>query len=80
MDSLDERRKKLCPKFAKNCLKTEKIKDVFPKNTSGNEVNTRKKQKYKVNLIRTERYKKSAIPYMKNLLNDDYSERQRILV
>ena len=67
---------KVCEKLSKN----ETVKDIFPKNTSGNEVNTRKKQKYKVNLIRTERYKKSAIPYMKNLLNDDYSERQRILV
>ena len=54
----------------------QKVKDLFPKNSSGNEVNTRKKKKYKINLIRTERYKKSAIPYMKNLLNDDYSERQ----
>ena len=29
LDSLDERRKKLCLKFAKHCLKTEKLKD-FP--------------------------------------------------
>ena len=54
LDSVDER----------NCLKTEKVKDFPQKNSSGNEVNTRKKKKYEVNLIRTERYKKSAIPYI----------------
>ena len=61
--------------------KNWKSKGYFPKKkSSGNEVNTSKKKKYKVDMIRTERYKKSAIPYMKDLLNEDFIEKQKILV
>ena len=30
IDNLDKRREKLCLSFAKNCLKNEKVKDMFP--------------------------------------------------
>ena len=69
LDKLHERRKKICLNFAKNCLKNDKVKDLFPKNDQTHKMNLRKQKKYKVKKIRTERYKKSALPYMQNLLN-----------
>ena len=32
MDSLEERREKLCLKFAKACVRNEKLSDIFPRN------------------------------------------------
>ena len=31
MDSLEDRKEKMCLKFAKNCLKIDNIKQVFPR-------------------------------------------------
>ena len=75
LDTLEERRRKICLKFAKKCLQNEKVKNIFPINTSNYGIKTRKKNKFVVDQIKTERYKKSAIPYMLELLNND--ERQR---
>ena len=49
----------------KNCLKYDRVKQLFPKNDQTLEINLRKQKKYKTNKIRTERYKKSAIPSCK---------------
>ena len=40
---------------------------------------TRNKEKYVVNIARTERYKKSAIPFMQRLLNKDECEKKKII-
>ena len=76
IDSLNERRRKICLKFAKKCLLNEKVKNLFPKNSSKYNIKTRNKNKYAVYQMNTERYKKSSIPYMIDLLNND--ERKRI--
>ena len=73
---MEHRWRKICLKFAKRSLQNEKVKNIFPINTSTYGMKTRKKNKYAVNQIRTERYKKSAIPYMLELLNNN--ERQRM--
>ena len=39
----------------------------------------RKKEKFKVKNIRTERYRKSALPYMTNLLNKYEDEKMKAL-
>ena len=39
----------------------------------------RKEKKFVVNKAHTERYKKSAIPYMQNLLNEENESKQLIL-
>ena len=39
----------------------------------------RKERKFKVGKLKTERYKKSAIPYMVQLLNNDAEERKSIM-
>merc|ERR1712218_327565 len=40
LDSLQERRKKQCLKFAKDCLKNEKMKKLFPLNVQNRELKT----------------------------------------
>ena len=71
MESLEDRRVRLCLKFAKNCLKNEKMKKLFPLAQNNHSMKTRSTEKFKVHKARTDRYKKSAIPYMQSLLNED---------
>ena len=67
--TLKERREQLCGKFAKKCTISNKFKDLFTENVKEHEMKTRKKEKYSVSMANTERYKKSAIPFMQRLLN-----------
>ena len=78
LETLDERRKQICLKFAKNCLRNERVRDMFPLN-SQYQMKLRKSRKYKVNKNRTKRYQKSSIPYMQELLNNDAKRRQLLL-
>ena len=72
LQPLDERRDELCLKFAKKCLKSDKMKTIFPLNEKSHDMDLRKTEKYFVKHANTERMKKSAIPFMQNLLNDEY--------
>ena len=69
LESLVERRENLCLRFAKKCLKTEEVANMFPLNDASCIMDTRKRETYKVTMAHTERLKKSAIPYMQRLLN-----------
>jgi hypothetical protein len=64
LENLDDRREKLCLKFAKNCLKHEKVKNMFPKNIPKHKMKKRKTQRFKTRLAKTKRFKKSAIPHI----------------
>ena len=66
LDTLEDRRRKICLKFAKRCLQNDKVKNIFPINTSTYGMKTRKKNKYAVNQIRTERYKNLRYHTWKN--------------
>ena len=79
LDTLEKRRDRLCLDFAKGCLKIEKLKKIFPLNNKKENKETRNKEKYVVNIARTERYKKSAIPFMQRLLNNDVCEKKKII-
>ena len=48
MKSLNHRRKEMCLRFAKSCLKNYKVKHFFPLDQI-NEKNTRNHETYKVN-------------------------------
>ena len=65
MPTLKSRRNKLCLTFAKNCVKTNLTNDMFPVNS--NNVNTRQHEKFYVPHAKTDRFAKSAIPYMARL-------------
>ena len=69
LDTLEIRRQKLNLKFAKGCLKIDKLRPMFPMNDIQHNMEKRNNEKFKVNHARTERYKNSTIPYLQRLLN-----------
>ena len=71
LESLYDRREDLCLSFAKKCTKSKnfEIKNMFPINKSHSTADTRKREKYHVEMAHTGRFKNSAIPYMQRLLN-----------
>ena len=70
IDTLEKRREVLSLRFAENCLKNEKVKSMFPLNDKKHAMKIRKPRKYKTYKQNTKRLKKSALPYMRKLLND----------
>ena len=78
IDNLDKRREKLCLSFAKKCLKNEKVKDMFPCHKSKHQIKKGKVKQFEMKTSSTKRYNKSALPYMRKLLNDDYEEQYSI--
>ena len=79
LKTLNDRRKELCLKFAKKSLGNNKVKDMFPIKKSLHPMKKRKQEAFKHRRMKTERYKKSSIPYMINLLNKDVEEKKRYL-
>ena len=75
LQSLDKRRELLCLRFSKKCLSNEKVSKMFPTKINTHPMKKRKMKKYKENKTRTERYRKSAIPYMQRLLNEEYERK-----
>ena len=78
METLDARREKLCMRFAKSCLRHDRMNSLFPIKTSHSMIK-RKTNKFIVNKAITERYKKSAIPYMQRMLNEEERQLQRVI-
>ena len=79
LDSLEERREKLCLKFAKQCLRHEKLKDMFPQKVSHHLMDKRNASKFVVTKALTERYRRSSIPSMQRLLNNAEREKREII-
>ena len=71
IETLDERREQLCLRFAKKSAKHPKFSHLFPKNLKEHKMTTRNCEKFKVEMAKNERLKKSAIIYMQNLLNEN---------
>ena len=69
----------MCINFAKKCIKTDKVKKWFPLANSNHKMKTRNKEKFKIYKKNTKRYEKSAIPYMRKLLNNEYEEKRKII-
>ena len=67
-EKLETRRLKLCEKFAIKCTKNPKHTDMF-KLKSRNNNHTRKKQKYTEPKCNTDRYYRSAVPFLTRQLN-----------
>ena len=77
METLSKRRKEMSLKFAKSCVKNEKVKSFFPINIQNRK--TRNPEKFKVNFAKTKRYGSSTIPTLQRLLNYDESEKKNLL-
>ena len=58
IESLQERRKVLTLKFAKNGIKYNNLKDLLPEQENLRNIETRHQDKYKVNVANTNRLKK----------------------
>ena len=69
LTTLEVRREKMCLKYAKDCLKVDKLKHIFPLNVKDHDMENRNMRKFKVNHAKTERYAKSSIPFLQRLLN-----------
>ena len=77
LQSLDDRRKTIAMRFAKNCLKNENFSKLFPLSNSRHGMKVRDPLKYKIKKANTERYKKSSVIYMQRLLNEDCKKRKK---
>ncbi len=60
----------ICRKFAKQCLKLDKMKQFFPRNKNSHAMEVRSSEFFEVSKFHTERFKRSAIPSMIRLLKD----------
>ena len=58
------------PLFAQKCTKNDQAKKMFQLNENIHDMNMRREEKFTVQYAKTERLKKSAIPYMQKLLNE----------
>ena len=76
LQTLEERRQILSLKFAKDCIKFDKLKDLFPENSKEHRMKTRHTEKYKVTYANNKRLQNSSIIYMQNLLNNDNKEKK----
>ena len=79
MDSLEVRRENLCLKFAKVCVRNEKLSDIFPRNFKNHLMEKREREVFYVKKAKTERLKKSAVVNMQKLLNKDVKEKRETL-
>ena len=76
MESLETRREQISLKFAKKALKSEKFKQWFAMEDNNEPPNIktrgyRPKPKLKPVTFKRQRYKKSPIPYLTELLNKE---------
>ena len=67
--TLEERRQQMCLKSAKQCLKLEEMRQFFPRNKDSHAIKVRCPEFYKVVRSHTERFRKSAMPSMIQMLN-----------
>ena len=79
LDSLHERREKNALKFAKKSIKNENFSSFFPKHPEGHTMRKRYSDRFLVNKAHTERYRRSAVPYLQRLLNEDHLKQKKIL-
>ena len=68
LQSLEERRKDLCKTFALKCTQNKNHQKLFKRNLNQN---LHYPTKYEIPFCRHDRYKKSPIPYLIDLLNQE---------
>ena len=65
--------------IAKRSLKLENLSKLFPLSESNHLMSKRNTERFVINNSSTERYKRSAVPFLQRLLNDDYSKQRKDL-
>ena len=76
LETLHSRREKRCLTFGLRSIKHPKLKSMFPLNNPLQAGFVRDRNKFKVNFARTSTYKKSAVPYIQNMLNDYFKNKK----
>merc|ERR1712208_58434 len=73
LESLKERREKLCKTFAIKCVKSEnpRVNNIFSKRKTKHGMDLRKDEKYEIKFANTNRLKDSSVPYMQRILNTE---------
>ena len=71
LESLEARRDKLSLFFAQKCVSSSKHRHLFPVAVRDHDHQLRHQELYHVNHARTEKYRKSAVPYRQRKLNQD---------
>ena len=79
LDSLKDRREKMALQFIKKSLRQETFSKLFPLNRNNHLMSKRNPEKYVVNHSNTERYGRSAVPFLQRLLNEDYVKQKKDL-
>ena len=69
LETLEKQREKLLSKYGRQCLKLERTKQICQKKQTLHNMNTRNKNMYLENQAHTERYRKSAVPFIQRFLN-----------
>ena len=63
--------------FAKRSLKLENFSKLFPLSESNHLMSMRNPERFVINTSYTERHKRSALPFLQRLLNEDYSKQRK---
>ena len=79
LETLEKRRDQMCLKFSKQCLKLEKMRGLFPRRKSEHLMEKRSSDVFSSVISNTERFRKSAIPFMIRKLNSCQSEKNKLL-
>ena len=69
IETLFERRERLCLRFAKKSLNVENFKHLFPSYKNDHNMKTRYSPKYEQSKTSSNRYKISTIPHLQRMLN-----------
>ena len=69
----------MCFKFAKQCLKLEKLKGLFPRRVSSHKMSKWDSDTFDVVKPKTSRYQLSAVPVMQKMLNNAEREKRQVL-
>ena len=79
IDSLKERRVKMALNFAKKSLRLDIFSSLFPLNENVHQMKTRNPERYVIKNGNTDRMKRSAVPFLQRLLNDDINRQRKDL-
>ena len=71
IETLFDRREKLCLRFAKRSLNVENFKHLFPLYKNEHNMKTRYSPKFEQAKISSKRYKVSTIPHLQRMLNKE---------
>ena len=79
LDSLKERRVKMALRFAKKSVRQGNFSSLFPLSENAHLMNTRNPERYVVKTANTERMRRSAVPFLQRLLNEDICKQKKDL-